>query len=152
MGSKIQYISSGQQLISTVEALLNDNIGPDIMISGVWTKSLHEDIISLIMNKQYSSTCRVIIPKLIFKGNISLSLLRSLCKAGGQVRVNNSLTNNLLLIGGYAFILSFSSKLNSFNMLSTVFECSVMTDEAGVVNELKTQFGDIFENSVIFRM
>ncbi len=104
------------------------------------------------MDKEFSSTCRVIIPKLIFKSNISLTLLRNLCKAEGQVRVNNSMTNNVLMIGRYAFVLSFSSRLNSFNMLSTTFECSVMTDEVEIVNELKEQFDNIFENSVIFRM
>ncbi|HOH88947.1 MAG TPA: hypothetical protein PLT56_02040, partial [Bacillota bacterium] len=110
------------------------------------------DIIGLIMDKQFSSTCRVIIPKLLFKGNISLTLLRNLCKAEGQVRVNNLMTNNVLMIGECAFILSFSSRLNSFNMLSTAFECSVMTDKAEIVNELKAQFDNFFKNSVIFRM
>ncbi|MGI6585767.1 MAG: hypothetical protein ACOX3L_07495 [Lutisporaceae bacterium] len=152
MGSRIRYISSRQQLIDAVEALLNNSTKPGIMISGVWTKSLYEYIIGLIMDKQLSTTCRVIIPKLLFKGNISLTLLRSLCKAEGQVRVNNLMTNNFLVIGDWAFILSFSSRLNSFNMLSTTFECSVMTDEAEIVNELKAQFDSIFENSVVFRM
>jgi len=152
MGSNIRYISSRQQLIDEVETLLNNSPKLDIMISGVWTKSIYEDIIGLIMDKQFSSTCRVIIPKLVFKGNISLTLLRNLCKAEGQVRVNNLMTNNVLIIGAYAFILSFSSRLNSFNVLSTTFECSMMTDKADIVNELKAKFDNIFENSVIFRM
>jgi len=152
MGSNIRYISSRQQLIDEVETLLNNSQKLDIMVSGVWTKSLYEDIIGLIMDKEFSSTCRVIIPKLIFKSSISLTLLRNLCKAEGQVRVNNSMTNNVLMIGRYAFVLSFSSRLNSFKMLSTTFECSVMTDEVEIVNELKEQFDNIFENSVIFRM
>ena len=152
MGNRIKYISSRQQLIDEVETLLNNSPKLDIMISGVWTKSIYEDIIGLIMDKQFSSTCRVIIPKLLFKGNISLTLLRNLCKAEGQVRVNNLMTNNVLMIGECAFILSFSSRLNSFNMLSTAFECSVMTDKAEIVNELKAQFDNFFKNSVIFRM
>ena len=134
MGSHTRYISSRQQLIDEVEILLNNSPKLDIMVSGVWTKSIYEDIIGLIMDKQFSSTCRVIIPKLLFKGNISLTLLRNLCKAEGQVRVNNLMTNNVLMIGECAFILSFSSRLNSFNMLSTAFECSVMTDKAEIVN------------------
>ena len=89
MGSKVRYISSKQQLVGTVEALLNDNSELDIMISGVWCKSLHESIIELIIDKKYSSTCGVIIPRLLFKGDLSLTLLRNLCNADGQVRVTN---------------------------------------------------------------
>lgn len=152
MGSKVRYISSRQQLVDAVEAMLNDNPKPDIMISGVWTKSLHEAIIKLIIDKQCCSSCKVIIPKLLFKGDISLSLLRNVCKAEGQVRVNNSVTNNLLLIDRYAFILSFSSRLNSLNMLNTAFECSVMIEDEEIVNVVKSQLNDAFENSVLFRM
>ena len=152
MNSKIRYMATKQQLIDTVEALLNENAKPDIMISGIWAKSLHTDIISLIIEKQCSSSCKIIIPKLLFKGDISLTLLRNICKANGQVRVNNSLTNNLLLIGGHAFILSFSSRLNSLNMLNTNFECAVMTDYEEIVTELKSQLNNVFENSVLFRM
>ena len=152
MGSKVRYISSKQQLIDMVEALLRDNQKPDIMISGVWTKSLHEDIIGLIIDKQFCSSCKVIIPKLLFKGDISLTLLRNVCKAEGQVRVNNSVTNNLLIIDEYAFILSFSSRLNSLNMLSTNFECAVMINEEDVVSGIKAQLNDAFEKSVQFRM
>jgi len=83
---------------------------------------------------------------------LSLTLLRNLCKADGQVRVNYSLTNNLLFIGDYLYILSFSSKLNSMNMLNNTFECAVMIDEAEIINELKAQFNEYFENSVIFKM
>lgn len=152
MGNEVRYISSKQKLIHTVEALLNDNSELDIMVSGVWTKSLHESIIELIIDKTCCSNCKVIIPRLLFKGDISLTLLRNLCKAGGQVRVNNSLTNNLLLMGGYLFILSFSSRLNSLNMLNTAFECAVMTDNGEIVSEIKEHFNKSFENSVIFRM
>ncbi|KUO68741.1 MAG: hypothetical protein APF77_14640 [Clostridia bacterium BRH_c25] len=152
MGSKVRYISTGQQLVDTVKALLEAYQKPDIMISGVWVKSLHKDIIDLIIDKQCSNSCKVIIPKLLFKGNISLTLMRNVCKAEGQVRVNNSVTNNLLIIGGYAFILSFSSRLNSLNQLCTNFECAVMFDDEEIVNELKEQLNDTFENSVLFRM
>lgn len=152
MGSKVSYIANKQQLLDTVEALLDVDSKPDIMISGIWTRSLHEDVITLIVNKQCCSTCKVIIPKLLFKGDISLTQLRNICKADGQVRVNNSLTNNLLLIGGYAFILSFSSRLNNMNMLNITFECAVMTDDEEIVSELKKQLNNTFDNSVLFRM
>lgn len=152
MGSGIRYISTKQQLVDEVKALLGGTPKLDIMISGVWIKSLHEDIFELIIDNQYSSTCRVIIPRLLFKGDISLGLLRNLCKEGGQVRVNNLLTNNILLIGGYVFVLSFSSRLNSLNLLSTNFECAVMTDDGEIVNGLKMHFNKNFENGVVFRM
>lgn len=152
MNSKIRYMATKQQLLDSVEALLKDSSIPDIMISGIWAKSLHEDMISLIINNQCCSSCKVIIPKLLFKGDISLTLLRNICKADGQVRVNNSLTNNLLLVDGHAFILSFSSRLNSLNMLNTNFECAVMTDDEEIVADLKSQLNNVFENSVLFRM
>lgn len=152
MSSMIRYISTKEKLIAAAEDLLNDNPKPDIMISGVWSKSLHESIVRLILNNQCSSSCRVIIPKLLFKGDMSLTLIRDLCKAGGQVRVNNSITNNLLLIDRYLFILSFSSRLNSLSMLNTSFECAVMTDDKEIVSDLRTQLQDIFDNSVLFRM
>ncbi len=41
MGSNIRYISSRQQLIDEVETLLNNSQKLDIMVSGVWTKSLY---------------------------------------------------------------------------------------------------------------
>jgi hypothetical protein len=152
MSSKVRYMATKQQLLGTIEALLNVNPKPDIMISGIWTKSLHEEMISLIIDNQCCSSCKVIIPKLLFKGDISLTLLRNICKADGQVRVNNSLTNNLLLLDGHAFILSFSSRLNSLNMLSTNFECAVMIDDEEIVTGLTSQLNNIFENSVLFRM
>lgn len=152
MSSKIRYISSKQQLIEAVEALLKDKPESEIMISGIWTKLLYENIVELIIEKQCCSSCKVIIPKLLFKGDISLPLLRKVCKAEGQVRVNNSVTNNLLLIDGYAFILSFSSRLNSLNMLNTAFECAVMTDDEETVSRIKEQLSNAFENSVLFRM
>jgi hypothetical protein len=62
------------------------------------------------------------------------------------------LTNNLLFIGEYVFILSFTSKLNSMNMMNTTFECAVMIDDGEIVNQLKAQFNEYFENSVIFKM
>ncbi|MHB1392383.1 MAG: hypothetical protein ACYCYE_04750 [Clostridia bacterium] len=152
MNSTVRYMSTKQQLLDTVEALLNGNSEPDIMISGIWARSLHEDMITLIIDNQCCSSCKVIIPKLLFKVDISLTLLRNICKADGQVRVNNSVTNNLLLIDGYAFILSFSSRMNSLNMLNTNFECAVMTDDEEIVTGLKLQFNNTFENSVLFRM
>lgn len=152
MSSIVRYMATKQQLLDAAEALLDSSPKPDIFISGVWAKMLHEDMIEKIIEKQCCSSCKVIIPKLLFKGDISLTLLRNICKADGQVRVNNSVTNNLLLIGGHAFILSFSSRLNSLNMLNTNFECAVMTDDVEIVNGLKSQLNDIFENSVLFRM
>ncbi len=152
MSSKVRYMETKQQLLDTVEALLDINPSSDIVISGIWAKALHENMITLIIEKKRCSSCKVIIPKLLFKGDISLTLLRNICKAEGQVRVNNSLTNNLLLIDGYAFILSFSSRLNSLNMLNTNFECAVMTDDEEIVTGLKSQLNNIFENSVLFRM
>jgi hypothetical protein len=152
MKSKVRYISSKQQLVLAVEALLKDNPISDILISGIWTKSLHEDIIGLIVSKQCCSSCKVIIPKLLFKGDMSLTLLRNVCKGEGQVRVNNSVTNNLLVIDEYAFVLSFSSRLNSVNMLNSTFECAVMIGDEDIVNEIKVQLGNDFENSVPFRM
>jgi hypothetical protein len=152
MSSPIRYIETQQQLMDSVEALLDSNPKPDIYISGVWTRGLHEDVITLILEKQCSSSCRIIIPKLLFKGDMSLTLLRSICKADGQVRVNNTATNNLLLIGRHVFILSFSCRLSSLNILKTNFECAVMTDAEEIVGRLKTQYNDIFENSVPFRM
>ena len=152
MNSKVSYMDNKQQLLDEVKTLLDAGEKPDIMICGTWTRSLHEDIISLIIDRQCSSSCKVIIPKLLFKGDMSLTLLRNICKADGQVRVNNSLTNNLLLVGGHAFILSFSSRLNSMNMLNTTFECAVMTDDEEIITRLKSKLNDIFENSVLFRM
>jgi len=152
MADTIRYISTKQQLADAVETVLNDNPVPDIMISGVWARALQENIIEIIISKQSSSSCKIIIPKLLFKGDISLNLLRSVCKAGGQVRVNNTTTNNLMLIDGYAFILSFSSRLSSLGMLSTSFECAVMTDDKETVEGLRTQLENDFEKSVLFRM
>ncbi|MGE5632051.1 MAG: hypothetical protein ACM3TR_13275 [Caulobacteraceae bacterium] len=152
MAGTVEYFSSKEQLIERVKTMLAGNSEPDMMISGVWTKSLYEDIFQLIMEKQSCSSCRVIIPKLIFKGDISLILLRNICKAEGRVRVNNAVTNNLLIIDGNVFILSFSSRLSSLNILSTSFECAVMLDDKEIVDRIKTQFTDIFENSVPFRM
>lgn len=83
---------------------------------------------------------------------MSLSLLRKLCKAEGQVRVNNTTTNNLMLIGCHVFILSFSNRLNSLGIMSTNFECAVMTDNKVIYDELKIQLDNIFVNSVLFRM
>jgi len=36
--------------------------------------------------------------------------------------------------------------------LNSSFECAVMTDDEDIVNRLKTQFINTFEDSVIFRM
>ncbi len=152
MLSTIRYISAKQQLIDAVEAVLKDDPRPDIMISGVWPRALHESIVELIIDKRISSSCKIIIPKLLFKGDISLSLLRSVCKAEGQVRVNNTTTNNIMLINEYAIILSFSSRLNSLGILNSSFECAVMTDDEKIVNELRSQLDSVFENSVLFRM
>lgn len=152
MGNNFSYISTKQQLKDTVEALLEVNRNPDIMISGIWGRSLHEDILTLIINKRCSRSCKVIIPKLLFKGDMSLPLLRKVCQEDGQVRVNNSVTNNLLLIGGYAFILSFSSRLNGTNTLNTKFECAVMIEDEEIVNEIKAKMNSAFENSIVFRM
>lgn len=152
MDSTIRYISTKQQLIDSVEAVLNDNPKPDIMISGVWSRSIHESIIEMIIGKQRSGSCKIIIPKLLFKGDISLSLIRKVCQVEGQVRVNNTTTNNLLLMDRYAYILSFSSRLNSVGMLSSNFECAVMTDDKEIVSSIRTQLDDIYENSILFRM
>lgn len=152
MISTIRYVSSKQQLIDAVEAVLKNDPKPDIMISGVWPRALHESIIELIIDKQSCSSCKIIIPKLLFKGDISLSLLRSVCKEEGQVRVNNTITNNIMMIGEFAIILSFSSRLNSLGMMNINFECAVMTDDKEIVKELRTQLDSVFENSVLFRM
>ncbi|HWQ30080.1 MAG TPA: hypothetical protein VN549_03730, partial [Negativicutes bacterium] len=148
----IRYFSTKQQLVDAVSTVLDDNPRTDIIISGVWARSLHESIIEMIIGKESSSSCKIIIPKLLFKGDISLNLLRNICKTGGQVRVNNTTTNNLMILGRYAIILSFSSRLNSLGVLSTSFECAVMTDDAEIVGSLRTQFEEVFENSVLFRM
>ncbi len=152
MASTIRYISTKQQLVDAAEAVLDDKPESDIMISGVWSRVLQESIIEMVINKQSSSSCKIIIPKLLFKGDISLNLLRSVCKAEGQVRVNNTTTNNVMLIDGYAFILSFSSRLNNLGLVSTNFECAIMTDDKEIVDGLRAQLEKDFENSVLFRM
>lgn len=152
MANIIRYISTKQQLIEAVEAVLDDMPASDIIISGIWGKALQESIIEMIISKQCSSSCKIIIPKLLFKGDISLNLLRSICKVDGKVRVNNTTTNNLMLIDGYAFILSFSGRLNSLGMVSTNFECAIMTDDKEIVDGLRAQLEKDFENSVLFRM
>jgi hypothetical protein len=152
MTSAIRYISTKQQLLDAVEAVLDSNTDLDIIISGVWARAFHESVIEMILDKQRSSSCKIIIPKLLFKGDISLNLLRKVCKGDGQVRVNNTTTNNIMIINEYVFILSFSSRLNSLNMLNTTFECAVMTNDEGIVSGLRTQFQDIFQNSILFRM
>ena len=152
MASTIRYISTKQQLVDAAEAVLDDKPESDIMISGVWSRVLQESIIEMVINKQSSSSCKIIIPKLLFKGDISLNLLRSICKANGQVRVNNTTTNNVMLIDGYAFILSFSSRLNNLGLVSTNFECAIMTDDKEIVDGLRAQLEKDFENSVLFRM
>lgn len=152
MAGTIRYFSTKQQLVDAVSTVLDDNPKADIIISGVWARALHESIIEMIIDKESSSSCKIIIPKLLFKGDISLNLLRNVCKAGGQVRVNNTTTNNLMLLDRYAIILSFSSRLNSLGILSTNFECAVMIDDTEIVGNLRAQFEEIFENSVLFRM
>ena len=152
MASTIRYISTKQQLVDAAEAVLDDKPESDIMISGVWSRVLQESIIEMVINKQSSSSCKIIIPKLLFKGDISLNLLRSICKANGQVRVNNTTTNNVMLIDGYAFILSFSSRLNNLGLVSTNFECAIMTDDKEIADGLRAQLEKDFENSVLFRM
>jgi hypothetical protein len=152
MENNICYISSKQQLVDTVSAMLKDSQKHDIMISGVWNRSLHENIIQMIIEENCCSSCKVIIPKLVFKGDISLSLLRNVCKAEGQVKINNSVTNNLLLIDSYAFILSFSSRLNSLNILNTTFECAVLIKDEMSVGTIRAQLSDAFNNSIPFRM
>lgn len=152
MAGKVNYFSTKEQLIESVKELLAGSPRPDIMISGVWTKSLYDDIVQLIIDKQCCGSCKVLIPKLLFKGDISLTRLRDICKSDGQVRVNNSVTNNLLLIDSYAFILSFSSRLNSLDMLNINFECAIMTDDNEIVTRLKSQLNNTFEKSILFRM
>ncbi|MGE5677246.1 MAG: hypothetical protein ACM3ZR_04230 [Pseudomonadota bacterium] len=152
MAGTIRYFSTKQQLVDAVSTVLDDNPKADIIISGVWARALHEDIIEMIIDKESSSSCKIIIPKLLFKGDISLNLLRNVSKSGGQVRVNNTTTNNLMLLGEYAIILSFSSRLNSLGMISTSFECAVMIDDKEIVSSLRTEFEKVFENSVLFRM
>jgi len=150
--AEVRYYSTKEQLVESVKTLLEEDQAPDIMLSGIWNRTLQEDIIRLIIEKQCCVSCKVLIPKSLFKGDISLNLLRNICRGNGQVRVNNAMNNNLLIIGRYAYILSFSSRLNSLNILTTNFECAIRTDDDEIVSNIKKQLSDTFESSIPFRM
>ncbi|KPU45722.1 hypothetical protein OXPF_09550 [Oxobacter pfennigii] len=140
MEGLIQYISDINQFKEAVLSILGDSIVPEILISGIYTRMILGDIIDKIIEMNNGDKCKIIISNIINREGLSKSQIRKLYTQGGKIKINSNASNNIIIIGNNAFVLSYSYKYNRENGPRTSFESCILTDCSSVVDKVKEVF------------
>lgn len=143
-----QYISNLSEFMELIMHLLESEINLQILISGTFENVLYKDILDMILKYKKVKNCRLIIPYITSSGAISRHYINKLSSEGGQVRINSHFKKSLLVIGEYALLLSFSHKYHSSYRVRTKFECGVLTDDINIVEAIKNDFMNKWNESL----
>jgi hypothetical protein len=150
--SGTQYIGEIAEFTELVMYLLESEINLQILISGTFDNGVYKDILDMVLKNRRVKNCRLIIPYVTSSGAISRPYINKISENGGQVRINSQFKKSLLVIGRFAFLLSFSSKYYSSYGLKTKFEYSMLTDDVNTVQTIQKDFIDMWNESLPLAM
>lgn len=145
--SNTQFIDNIDQFIQVVMVAL-ENIGVEILISGVFDNETYKKIFDNIINNSNIKDCKIIIPYVTSSGIISRMYINKLFKNGSKVRINSQFRKNLIVIGKHAFVLFFSPKYNKQDGVKFQFEYCMQTEEQEVVEKIRESFVDKWQYSI----
>jgi hypothetical protein len=143
-----QYIGELADFTELIMYLLESEINLQILISGAFDNVIYKDILDMVLRFRKAKNCRLIIPYVTSSGVISRPYINKISENGGQIRINSQFKKNLLVIGRYVFLISFSNKYNSSYGVKTKFEYSIITDQVSVVNAIQNDFMDMWNESL----
>lgn len=143
-----QYIGEIADFTELIMYLLESEVNLQILMSGAFDNGIYKDILDMVLKFRKVNNCRLIIPYVTSSGAISRPYINKIAENGGQVRINSQFKKSLLVIGRYAFLMSFSNKYNSSYGVKTKFEYSIITDEVNTVNAIQNDFMDMWNQSL----
>jgi hypothetical protein len=148
MENSIRYITDIGQFVESALAALEENSSSEVLISGTFDNSIYKDVLDSIISKNKTNSCRLIIPYVSRNGIISRTYINKIISGGGQVRLNSRFSNNLIIIGKQAFIISLSHKYNKEYGIKTYFECCMITTETNTVDKIYENFMNNWHRSL----
>jgi hypothetical protein len=134
------FISDLNQFLKTVCHLIDTKIDSEILVAGTFDNIVHKNVLDKILSSRNAKTSKIIIPYVTSNGAISRPYLNKICTGGGQVRINSQFKKDLLVVGEYAFVLSFSYKYSRAYGIKTNFECCMLTSDPETVGEIRKSF------------
>jgi hypothetical protein len=148
MKSSIQFITDLNKLKEEIFALLSSETDSDILISGTFDNLIYKHILDEILKNCAIKNCRIIIPYVTSSGIISRPYINKISNLGGQIRHNGKFKTNIIVIGKYVFILSFSSKFSKEYGIKSEFECCIETDDEGTLENIYDTFTNMWNKGL----
>jgi hypothetical protein len=137
MGECVQFFSQSGDFLDILFVMLGNTAFQEILISGTWDGVTYRQIVDKVMSSSYANKVRMIIPNILNKGTLSRPMINKIIRSGGRISINNSFSNNMIIIGGSAFIASYSYKRSFESENKHYFESCIFTDCENTVNEIK---------------
>lgn len=148
MGKVILYIDQVEELKEYINNLLNTEEVSEVLILGTFDNEIYQAIIESALETENIKKAKIIIPMVGRNGIVSRNYINKICTAGGHMKINSKYRNNMVVIGGYALILSFSSKYYHDGSSKLNFESCIVTNDEEVVKKVSIKFNDIWNYSL----
>ncbi|NLZ48071.1 MAG: hypothetical protein GX895_04655 [Clostridiales bacterium] len=148
MERAIFYIDHVEELKEYIEKLLRKEAVSEVLISGTFDNEVYQEIIERTLITDNIKKSKIIIPMVGRNGIVSRNYINKICSAGGHMKINSKYRSNIVVIGNYALILSFSSKHYHNGTIKVNFEYCVVTNDEEVVKKITNKFNDIWNYSL----
>jgi hypothetical protein len=148
MESCIHYIENLEEFKGYVSDVLRIENDYQMLIAGTFDNEVYKEVVEKALVNGTIKNSKIIIPMVGKNGLVSRSYINKICSVGGQIKINSKYKNNIIVIGGYAFIISFSSKYSSDTGIKFTFECCIATNEHCTVEKIKNKFNEIWNYSL----
>lgn len=148
MESCVQYIENLEEFKECIDEVINAENDCRILIAGTFENEVYKEVVEKALMSGKIRASRIIIPMVGKNGLVSRNYINKICSVGGQIKLNSKYKNNIIIIGNYAFIISFSSKYSSDTGIRYNFECCIVTNELHTVEKIGSKFDDIWNHSL----
>lgn len=148
MDKVIFYIDDVEELKEYIKSLLNKEVISEVLISGTFDNEVYQEIIERVLITDYIKKAKIIIPMVGRNGIVSRSYINKICSSGGHMKISSKYKNNIVVVGDYALVLSFSSKYYHDGSTKVNFESCVATNDGEVVKKIIVKFNDIWKHSL----
>jgi predicted transcriptional regulator len=148
MEGSIHYVENLDEFKGIINDMLGDENDNRIMIAGTFDNEVYKEIVEKVLTSGNTKNSRIVIPMVGKNGLVSRNYINKICSSGGQIKINSKYKNNIIVIGEYVFIMSFSSKYSSDGGIKVVFECCVVTNERITVEKICSRFNEIWNHSL----
>jgi len=144
----IFFIDEIEELKEYIKGLLSEDSETEVLISGTFDNEVYQEIIERMLLTDNIKKSKIIIPMVGRNGVVSRSYITKICSSGGHMKINSKYRNNIVVIGDYALILSFSSRHYHDGGIKAHFESCVVTNDKKVVEKIINKFVNIWNYSL----